>query len=278
MTDKTEAQAIVDLSQKPFVEQINGVPFLISPAGNGEWKNEAHLTLLPAPLRKKGTLQIHEVESYISMTKKHGSLGNSSIYIDVDYATSHVVATTVFNDHDESSAGWQDHKAVFKPKFSAEWNIWIKFNKQKLSQVDLAQFLETNISDIAQIDGSKMPSGSDILTFVSQLEEKRTVKYGSAVNLQNGMVQIEFIEEGDKGTSSKLELFKEFAIGIRPFFDGTPYQLKAFLRYRIERNTGEIIFWFELQRADRVLEDACKEVIANIKDKTGLPVTFGIAP
>lgn len=38
------------------------------------------------------------------------------------------------------------------------------------------------------------------LLFVAAMQETRKVKYGSAVNLQNGMVQIEFIEDGDSGT------------------------------------------------------------------------------
>ena len=70
-------------------------------------------------------------------------------------------------------------------------------------------------------------------------------------------------------------MFREFALGLRPFDGGDAYQVKAFLRYRIDRNTGQIVFWFELQRPDRVLEDASKAMVDKIKTSTGLPVIFG---
>lgn len=208
-------------------------------------------------------------------SKGQGSLSNCNIYLDVDYAAQKVKATAVFNDHGEDAAGWQDHRAVFTPRFSEEWKRWNANNKQPQDQIKLAHFLEENIGDIVAPEGSKLPSGADVLTFVSRLEETRKVKYGSGVNLQNGMVQLEFVEDGDSATKGKLDLFREFAIGVRPFFNGDAYQVRAFLRYRIDRNTGGITFWYELQRPDRVLEDACKATIESIRAKTGMPVIFG---
>jgi uncharacterized protein YfdQ (DUF2303 family) len=92
------------------------------------------------------------------------------------------------------------------------------------------------------------------------------------------MVRLEFTEDGNDATKKNLELFKEFAIGVSPFFGGTGYEVRSFLRYRINRNSGEITFWYELQRADKVLEDACKDLIAKIQAETNLPVLYGSAP
>lgn len=272
---KTEAEAIAELSSTPRIETVEGVPHLLLPKGNGDWTYYELSALLEAPKRRTGTVTLHEVDSFIFMVKRHGD-PRSLIYVDADFAQNKVQATATFNDHAPGEPGWQDHKAVFSPRLTEEWTRWTRKNKYLFSQVELAHFLEENIADIAGGDGS--PSGSDVLTFVTSLEETRKVKYGSAVNLQNGMVQIEFIEEGGDGQRGKLEMFREFAIGVSPFFNGAPYRMVAFLRYRIDRNTGEIRFWYELQRSDKVLEDACKEVIKQIKDGTGLPVIYGTAP
>ena len=183
----------------------------------------------------------------------------------------------MFNDHGDgfdAPAGWRDHRATFTPRQSEEWKRWNKASGEAMPQVALAHFLEENIADIVSPAGSSMPSGAEVLTFVSKLEETRKVKYGSAVNLQNGMVQLQFVEEGEGATRGQLELFKKFAIGIRPFFGGSAYQLEAFLRYRIDRNNGEIKFWFEIQRPDRTLEDASKEIIDKIVE-AGATVLFG---
>ena len=275
MTDekiKTEAEAIAALAAKPMVLGADGVPYLVLPAG---WTSEDLGHELPTPLRKKGYVQVHEVHSFIDVCKRYGSLAACNIYLDVDYAKQHIVATAVFNDHTDGDGapGWRDHRAIFKPALSEEWNRWTKSNKIEMTQVKLAHFLEDNIADIVPVD--KLPSGSDVLTFVSKLEDTRKVKYGSAVNLQNGMVQIEFIEDGDTATKGRLELFREFALGIRPFFNGDGYEIRAFLRYRIDRNTGQIVFWYELKRPDRVLEEASKELIDTIRTKTGMPIIFG---
>lgn len=279
MTDKTEAQAIADLTSTPEVVHLpNLPPIAFIPNGDGQYIMSSLEKMLPAPLRKSGVVKLHDLESFIDFVKRQGSLTYSNIYLDVDYGNSRVQAVAIFNDHsdkDETATGWRDYRAVFNPRWSEEWNRWVKNSGNSMSQVELANFLEKNIGDIVGNEANKMPTGSEVLTFVSALTETRKVKYGSAVNLQNGMVQIEFVEDGDNNTKGKLDMFREFAIGIRPFHHGQAYEIKAFLRYRIDRNSGEIRFWFELQRADKVLEDACADMIKEIKAEAGVPVLFG---
>ncbi len=279
MTDKTEAQTIADLAAVPLIKTEDGMPPLaFTPTGSGEYSMTSLEKYLPTPMRKAGTVVLHELDSFIDFVKRQGSLTYSNIYLDVDYGQSKVKAVAIFNDHsdkDETATGWRDHRAVFNPRWSEEWNRWVKNSGNAMGQVELANFLEKNIGDIVGNEGNKMPTGSEVLTFVSALTETRKVKYGSAVNLQNGMVQIEFVEDGDNNTKGKLDMFREFAIGIRPFHHGQAYEMKAFLRYRIDRNSGEIRFWFELQRSDKVLEDACADMISKIKAEAGVPVLFG---
>lgn len=279
MTGKTEAQTIAELAATPQFHCMEGMPPMVFvPNGHSNYCMVDLERFLPAPKRKTGTVVLHELESFIDFVKRQGSLTYSNIYLDVDYGKSQVKAVAIFNDHsdkDETATGWRDHRAVFNPRWSEEWNRWVKNSGNAMSQVELANFLEKNIGDIVGNATNKMPTGSEVLTFVSALTETRKVKYGSAVNLQNGMVQIEFVEDGDSNTKGKLDMFREFAIGIRPFHHGQAYEIKAFLRYRIDRNSGEIRFWFELQRADKVLEDACADMISKIKAEAGVPVLFG---
>jgi uncharacterized protein YfdQ (DUF2303 family) len=278
-SNKTEAEAVAELTQKPFVEEIKGVPHLLHPDGDGGWTYDALPELLPAPLRKTGSITIHEVDSFVDFAKKQGKEKHTNIYLDVDYVKQNIVATAVFNDNSEVEvAGWKDHKAVFTPRLGEEWKRWNVQHKQAMDQEKFANFLQDNVGDINNSGNEKLPSGSDVLTFVSNLQETRTVKYGSAVNLQNGMVQLNFVEDGDDATKGNLEVFKEFGLALRPFFGGEAYEVKALLRYRIERNSGHILFWFELQRPDRVLEDACKALIEKVKTETKFPVIFGTAP
>jgi uncharacterized protein YfdQ (DUF2303 family) len=231
--------------------------------------------LLDTPRRKSGMIKTTTVESFIDVVKRYGSLAACNLYLDVDYGAQRIQATAVFNDHadGDGAPGWRDFRATFAPVFSEEWKRWKEKHGQTFDQVKLAHFLEENISDIRGGDG--LPSGADVLQFVTKLEETRKVKYGSAINLQNGMTQVEFIEEGDAGQRGRLDLFREFGLALRPFQGGDPYLVRAFLRYRIDRNSGGISFSYELQRLDRVLEDACKATVDAIQAKTGMPVIFG---
>lgn len=283
MTDLTNiAETLANEMKSPeILLQMGAKNHLNVVAAPDNWKLQT-LDLekhLDTPLRKTGTVTVAAVDSFIDYSKRYGSLAACNIYLDVNYELSKVQATAIFNDHGDGDAlpGWRDHRCKFIPRFSKEWNTWTGKHgmANAMGQFDFAHFLENNIGDIASPAGSSLPSGSDVLTFVSKLEETRKVKYGSGINLQNGMVQLEFVEEGDSATKGKLEMFKRFAIGIRPFFNGSAYQIEAALRYRIDRNSGEIKFWYELQRPDRILEDASQEVIDAIRTKTGFPVIFG---
>ena len=271
---KTEAEVIADISCKPQVIDVHGTPISFTP---NSMSSAVLDKLLPNPRRKAGLVHLHEVDSFIDYVKRHGSLADCNIYLDVDYAQQHVKATAVFNDHGDGDGapGWRDHRAEFMPRFTEEWRRWVQNSGKGKTQIDLANFLEANIGDIAAPDGTKLPTGAAVLNFVSALQETRKVKYGSAINTANGMMQIEFIEEGDAATKGKLDIFREFAIGVRPFLNGQAYEVRAFLRYRIDRNTGTILFWYELQRSDRVLEDACKSIVESVRTTAGLPVLFG---
>jgi uncharacterized protein YfdQ (DUF2303 family) len=273
----TEAEAVAELAARPFQDDIYGVPHTFKPCGNGDWSIEQRDDLLDTPMRKTGTIQTHDVDSFIAVLKRHGSLATCNVYLDVDYTANKIHAIGIFNDHHDGDGdpGWRDFRCTFEPRFGEEWKRWTAKNKAPMEQVAFAHFLEENISDIVQPADTKLPSGADLLTFATSITETRKVKYGSGVNLTNGMVQIEFIEEGDNGTKGKLELFREFAIGVRPFFNGDAYQVRAYLRYRIDRNSGAIGFWYELQRHDRALEDASKAVIERIKTEAGAFVIFG---
>jgi uncharacterized protein YfdQ (DUF2303 family) len=270
----TEAHAIAELSQKPFISTEHSIsPMAFLPDGHGSWKSQSLEEFQVKPSRKKGSVALHDVDSFIAIAKRHGTKEASVIYIDADYTRNRVSSTVVFNDHGDET-GWRDHRAVFTPRQTKQWDDWIQNNGKKMGQEDFGNFFEQHIADFAPVPG--MPNGSAVLTFVLQLQETRTVRYGSATNLQNGMMQLEFTEESDAATKGNLELFKEFALGMSPFFGGKPYQIDAFLRYRIDRTTRQISFWYELKQPEVILQSACEDMIAEIKEQTGLPVVFGL--
>jgi uncharacterized protein YfdQ (DUF2303 family) len=241
------------------------------------WKLEEHddERSLAAPLRKTATVRVRDAESFIAYVKRHGSLTDSTVWCLADYVQGKIAFTGIVNDHgeDATAAAWRDHRVYFSPEFSEEWRRWSGMNKKAFTQVEFGAFIEENLKDIASPEGAGLPSGSAMLEMALSFEAVQDMRFKSAVRMQNGGVNLSFVQDDDAQTLQKMAVFERFAIGIPVFWNGDAYQIDARLRYRVR--DGKLSFWFELIRADKVLEAAATTVIAAIKDQTGSPFFFG---
>jgi uncharacterized protein YfdQ (DUF2303 family) len=253
------------------VTNHGGIAFVAVPDG---YKVHDLENLLPNPARKHANVTTTDTDSFIFYTKKHGSLDYCTIYADIDAEASRFKLVGVINDHGANAVAqqWRDHLCTFSPAQAVEWKRWLGKNKQQFTQSDFATWLEDNLPDIAAVEG--MPSGSDILQMALGFEANAEKRLRSKINLQNGGVQFEFVEDEDKDTRTKMQVFERFTLGL-PVFDGSTnaYPLEARLKYR-ERE-GKVTFWYELIRPDRVFKTAVNDELARIKEATGFPVISG---
>jgi len=263
-----EMKAPTEIGSKPdaYIKRI-----ALPPGWKLEERDEEKL--LDAPRRKKATIELNDADSFVDYIKRHGSLGNSTIWCIANYKAGDVKFTGIINDHGESAdaAAWRDHKASFSPEFSEEWNRWVGKNKQPFNQQDFASFIEENLKDIASVDGS--PTGAQMLEMALTFEANQDMRFKSAIRLQSGGVQMSFAQDDDAQTIQKMQVFDRFSIGLQVFWNGDAYRIDARLRYRVR--DSKLTFWFELIRQDKVLEDATSTLIGQIKEKTGTPFFFG---
>lgn len=266
------AETVARETRRPTVITGNGVDYIAVPK---EWELHDTERDEPNPRRKKGKVTLDDADSFIAYTKRHGSMTSSTLWCRADYKKGNVSFTAILNDHaeDENSAAWRDHIATFNPKFSAEFECWFSKNKHPFTQFDFAQFLEENVRDIANQNG--MPTGAQMLEMALAFESNQDMRIKSAIRLQNGGVQLNFVQDDDAATIAKMSMFDRFAIGIPVFWGDGAYAMEARLRYRTRE--GKLTFWFELIRPERVLEDAAKQIIEKIKAGTGRPMFLGTA-
>nr|WP_294864380.1 DUF2303 family protein [uncultured Pseudogulbenkiania sp.] len=279
MTQPNEIQSAIDAAQKPFVETINGTPFLMTPDGHGSWKGERLENLRSAPLRKQGTIRLHQLDSFIEHINLHKQDG-TQVIVDADYAANSIRFKAIVNGDSQSAAGFADHIVRFDPQFTVDWKNWTGMNGKKVNQIELATFLTDNIANIVETNPAdkerKYPSAADMLEFVTNLEMTSTVRYRSGTKVQNGQVQFEYVEEGNDQTKGKLQMFERFGIGVVPYAGGQGYFIEAFLRFRINRESGALTIWFDLHRPDQVLEAATKQTILQLQQEvTDCPIYFG---
>jgi uncharacterized protein YfdQ (DUF2303 family) len=258
-----------DLEQ--IIDPASGTPYLVAPDGYTVHSLEH---LLPAPVRKHATVSVTTTDSFIAYAKKHGSMDECVIYADIDAEKSGCTLVAVVNDNGADEAKWRDHRCTFVPAPAVEWKRWTAKNGAVMSQADFATWLEDNQGDVRTVNGS--PSGADILAMAQAFEVHADKKVKSHINLQNGGVRFEFIEDETKDTRTSMEVFRRFTLAL-PVFEGSSdaYPVEARLKYR--DSSGKVSFWYELIRPDRAFKTAVQSSLDQIKEATGFMILQGAA-
>jgi uncharacterized protein YfdQ (DUF2303 family) len=271
ITDNIQTMLAAGAASVQPVSSHGGIPFVAVPEGYEIHDLES---LLPVPTRKRAEVTTTDADSFIHYTKKHGVTDTTTIFADIDAEISRFNLISVLNDHgtDASASQWRDHRCKFQPVQAVEWKRWLSRNKQQFSQIEFAAWLEENLSDIASMSG--MPSGADILKMALGFEANSDKRLRSKVNLQDGGVQFEFVDDATQETRTTMQAFERFTLGL-PVFDGSTsaYPLEARLKYR--EKDGKLTFWYEIIRPDRVFKTAVIDELCRIKEETGFPVVSG---
>lgn len=238
-----------------------------------------HEALLPAPRRKIANVTLTDADSFVDYTQRHSSVmhDTATLWCEADFLKGKLAFLAILNDHGElpDQQHWRDHKATHVPEKSVEWATWIsKAGADKaMGQMEFAAFLEENLKDITATEDG-MPSGSAMLQMALDFEAKQDMRFKSAVRLQSGGVRMEYVADEDKNTVESMKVFERFQIAVPVLRDDTSrYPITARLRYR--QRDGKLAFWYELIRADLVMEHSARALVENIRTRAGLPFFFG---
>lgn len=199
-----------------------------------------------APRRTQQVIQLKNANDFVEYIKRF-AVGGTTLFADLEN-TKFTAIMDFPNDSNETA--WGDHKALYSCPLSRSWKIWEQADGKQMDQQSFAKFIEDNLPDIVD------PNGSDILSIAQTLEAKKKVDFKSGVKLSNGEVQLTYNEE-IRGTANNgtLNIPDTFTLGIQVFEGGDTYKLEARLRYRIPES-GQLVMWFDLLRPDRLLDDA----------------------
>lgn len=279
-TEKNIVESAIQAASKPFLMDISGTPVLLMPDCNGGWSRQELDKYRTEPLRKTGAVVLHQLDSLLAFIKEHKESG-TQLFVDADYAQGRASFKAVMNGHTGPQPDFGDFTALYTPMKTVDCSNWLESNGKKMDQEEFARFLQDNIANIVSQDPAntsrQYPAAADLLEFASNLEMTSTVRFRSSTKVQNGQVQFEYVEEGDNNTKGRLQMFERFGLGLQPFAGGDAYFIEAFLRFRIDRNSGELKLWYDLNRPDKALENATEKMIERIKVESDVPVYFGKA-
>ncbi|GAA5231786.1 DUF2303 family protein [Verticiella sediminum] len=277
--DANIAETAARLAPRPeiVVEAADAQGRLIAvPEGYHIETDEALRKLEDTPRRKIGSVALRTPESFIEYVNRHKQ-PETLLYTTVDAtAMPPLNMTAIFNEHApgeylDSPAGWCDFRAEFAPKVAFEWATWTKQDRKPMNQAEFAEFIENNIKDIATQEG--FPTGTAMHQLATKFEITSDKRIRSAVRVQSGGVDIEYVDNEDAETTSRMQSFDRFQLGIPAFWQGQAYRLEARLRYRLRE--GKLTLWYELVRPDLVLDAAVETMVADIVAGTDTQVLYG---
>lgn len=215
--------------------------------------------------RKSGTKTLLSIESFIQYVNDQDEVSFGYIYVDPESMT----ITACFNDDKSEFSGWQDHKAIYKPATTPEYNDWITNNRKAMDQTQFGEFIEAHIVDIAE------PAGTTLLNVALTLQAKTDVNFASHKRLDNGQAQLHYTENisATAGVNGDIQIPTTFKLGLRIFKNAAGYQIPARLKYRL--GSGQVRFTYELDRPEAYVEDAFKDFMTKLQSETKYTVLMG---
>lgn len=239
------------------------------------------------PLRLRGLAAITRIGSFIDLTKRFATT-HSALFVDENPKAPAITAVINYHPAGGMEPDWGDHIVHYGFPLSKEWQAWMGGDAKPMAMGDFARFLEDHIVDVLAETGELDAASKSFValnsgTFASpsklieisrglQVHESSILK--ETRNLSTGESEFTFDTEHKDADGKPLRIPNLFMIAIPVFARETiAYRLIARLRYR--KQGGQLVFWYELWRADEVFNTALEEAVDHVGARTGLPVFYG---
>lgn len=268
---RVTAELIKDLAvaATEIKEEHGFQPFVLVPPGfQTQTLSPLHLQPLPDHIRQ--TVRLSDVASFIQYVKKFAT-HTAQIFAVANDAGAKLLA--VLNYHEggkEAAAGRGTHQAEFAPSYSPEFSAWLSINGKPLTQEQFLDHLRK------WGDTIKSQSDADLIELASSLDFETKGEFSSHVERTKGGRKLLFNEQvyGTAEVKGKQVSVPEgFALELPVFVNGAQYALCADLLYRPQNGSLRIIV--ELRRQHLVIRKAVEDIVAEVKEGTGIEPFLG---
>ena len=279
MQEENILQTALENHKRPFiVELLTGESLVFTPEADGSWDfNIKNLT--GKPLTVKGTKYFNTLASFLDYTNKFKT-DASNVYFDTN-DIENVSVVAIINDATPDAPDRGDFRLRYSPKLTPMARTWKRMDGNKTNQNQFCSFLEQNAKDIVSTNpdnpSETLPSSAEVLDFCANMEYTENFIFKQSFNEQDG--RLSFIMENKAGNESKIMAFKKFAIAYTPFVGGDSFFVEALLKFRIDKNNGTLVLWFELQNMELVLEKAIESLKQKLHEGVGsTPIYYAVEP
>lgn len=239
-----------------------------------------------APDRREGVAKLFDLESFVAHANRFKDEG-SALFANPSVSNPAIRCVLDYHPAGASAAPrFGRHIGLYEFPLSDEWKAWTSQNGKGMGQKDFAVWLEDHVLEIlspekageiakqlAEQVGIEFASPAKILELSRGFSVRSNAKVKQVNNLATGEVQVQYATEHQDEQGAPIKVPGGFLVALPVFRGGAVYQLGVRLRYRLQH--GEVVWFFDIHRADRVFRHALDEACASAKDQTGLPLFLG---
>jgi uncharacterized protein YfdQ (DUF2303 family) len=270
MPNDNDMQAVIDAARQGCMHVELGDNLVFLPGvNNGEGRIVNLEQYGAAPARKRGTITVFDAASFNQVLKDNEGAGDVAIYLDRDPNKPTVEA--VLNGHGRAGAGWGDLRAKIEFRPTPQWVKWKGIDGKLLPQTDFAEFVEDNLSDIAD------PAGATMLEIATQFQATRVTAFRRAIRLSDGNLQFENVENTEaKVGATQIQVPETIKLQLAPLQGSPAYLVPARFRYRLE--DGKLRLGVKLERVEDLMDRVLGDIIGGIERGANVSVLEGRAP
>ena len=285
MIDQKEAIELLlqtGRAQQEVRDNIAGDPFFITPSGVA-----TGLKGFYPPRRIEQSVTLLDAGSFISYVNAYK---RPQTVIFADVTETGCTLTAVLDYHAPPTAQTPElpmycrHKATFTAIETPEWKIWKAANRQSMSQVEFATWLEDNLHLFVQPlkeDGTPdkdSPTPAELLELIRSLHGHQNARFNTALRLDNGAFSVSYDEDVVvKGTtttrSEALELPKQISAGFAIFQGAVKYAVTARLKTRC--NERKLVVWFETIALHVIVRESIMALVKQVGEQTNIVPLLG---
>lgn len=225
------------------------------------------------PAKLEAHRHFRSASSFVEYFKQFADK-NSIILADPDSFTLKAIFDYHIAEPDrDHTQRWQRHTALLTLSKSQQLETWLSNNGKLLPQMEFAEFLQENASDIEK------PSAGEMLTISRDLRATIGMTAVSNFNQQTGEVELTFKNEVSASAglrTSKVEIPERFYLRLPLFANDEPSGLIADFRFRAGQ---EMKLMYKLYQVERLMQQRFAALVEQVNEATAehcdLPILIG---
>lgn len=277
------SQYLVDLgkhSKLGQVIEVHGKKLMLTQGSDGAVKAVSLDEHLPEPLRICQRCTFDNVASfaeYVTEFKGENTLLTSTcLRSNIKKGDSLPVILASLDYHGKDEPSQCTHVAVLQFRATPEAQEWFAQNNVKMSQSAMADFIEDHMHRIVE------PDGADLMELIQTLSVTEKARFKSKKRNPDGSFSVEYSLEMDANAGKsdasydRVEIPGEFTVRVGLLEgDSNLVDLKARLRFKMERGGEGLSMWYSLVDASDMIRARLLSLCGEVEELTDKTILFG---